>query len=299
MPGAGHIVHMPAHIYLRTGEYDRAIRLNEQAVLADEAYLSNSSDNGGLYRLMYYPHNIDFIGFASYMRGRSDLALRTAMKLAYKGGMVTAANPGFGQYLMAEPMIAYTRFGKWNDLLSLPQPDHDLIYAQVIWRYARGIAFLRSDKISDAQKELIRLDSLASLETLKSFYFSFNPASDIVQVPLHLLRGELLIRQGKVTEGIQMLTEAVVKEDGLRYNEPPDWKLFSRHFLGAALSDAGRYAEAEGIFLEDLKRNPENGWSLKGLENCQRKTNKNPGAVTRRFDKAWEDADIEISSARF
>jgi tetratricopeptide (TPR) repeat protein len=298
MPGAGHIVHMPAHIYLRTGDYERAIRLNEQAAMVDEVYLSNSN-NGGLYRLMYYPHNIDFIGFASYMRGRSDLSLRTAMKLAYKGGLISAANPAFGQYLMAEPMIAYVRFGKWKDILSLPQPDNDLTYAQLIWHFARGMAFLRTENISRAEKELVQLDSLASLDALKSFYFSLNPASDIAQVPLHLLKGELLIKQGKSAEGITTLKEAVAKEDGFRYTEPPDWKVFSRHFLGAALSDAGNFVEAEKIFNEDLKRNPENGWSLKGLEKCEQKTGRSATAVSKRFASAWKDADIKISDARF
>jgi tetratricopeptide (TPR) repeat protein len=161
------------------------------------------------------------------------------------------------------------------------------------------MAFVRTENISRAQKELDQLDSLASLDALKSFYFSFNPASDIAQVPLHLLKGELLIKQGKSTEGIAMLREAVAKEDGLRYNEPPDWKVFSRHFLGAALNDAGNFAEAEKIFNEDLKRNPGNGWSLKGLEKCQQKTGKSAAAVSKRFASAWKDADIKISDARF
>jgi tetratricopeptide (TPR) repeat protein len=298
MPGAGHIVHMPAHIYLRTGDYDRAITLNEQAAKTDEVYLSGSN-NAGLYRLMYYPHNVDFIAFGSYMRGRSDLAVRTAMKLAYKGGLVSAANPGFGQYLMAEPMIAYVRFGKWNDILSLPQPDNDLIYTRLIWHFARGMAFLRSENISQAETELTQLDSLASLEALKSFYFSFNPASDIAKVPVRLLKGELLIRQGKSSEGIEMLAEAVASEDALRYNEPPDWKIFSRHFLGAALADAEKFAEAEKVFNEDLKRNPGNGWSLKGLESCLQKTKKNTAEISKRFATSWKDADVKISAARF
>ncbi len=300
MPGAGHIVHMPAHIYLRVGQYGKSIQSNEKAVSADESYLS-ISDNRGLYRLMYYPHNIDFISFSSYMQGRSDLALRTAMKLGYKGSLVAVANAGFAQYLMAEPIIAYTRFGKWNDILSLPKPDPNLIYPHVIRHFARGMALLRSDNLEGAEKEWLQLDSLSKLDTLKALYFSFNAASDIVQVPLHILKGELLLKQNKVNEGIETLYQAVVKEDGLRYNEPPDWKIFSRHYLGAALSDAGKYAEGEKIFQEDLKRNPENGWSLKGLEVCQLKqNNKSTGAGTaKRFEKAWKDADIKIVSARF
>jgi tetratricopeptide (TPR) repeat protein len=161
------------------------------------------------------------------------------------------------------------------------------------------MAYVRSERIDEAEEALNTLDSLASLDAMKSFFFSFNSASDIAQVPLQLLRGELLIRQGKMAEGITMLETAVVKEDALRYNEPPDWKIFSRHFLGAALSDSGNFGEAEKVFNEDLKRNPENGWALKGLEKCMQKANKNSAAISKRFAAAWKDGDVQITSSRF
>lgn len=300
MPGAGHIVHMPSHIYIRVGDYDKSRQMNERAAVVDEQYLS-ASDNQGLYRLMYYPHNIDFISFSGYMEGRSELAMRAAIRLAYKGSLVVGANPAFAQYLMAEPLIAYTRFGKWTEILSLPAPDPGLIYPQVIWRFSRGMAFLRTDKLMLAQKELYKLDSLCKMDTLKSVYFSFNAASDIVQIPLHLLKGELLLKQKRIGEGINTLMLAVNMEDVLRYNEPPDWKIFSRHYLGSALYDAGKFSEAEKIFLEDLKRNRENGWALKGLELCQQKMNNKTGsrATGDRFAKAWKNADVKIVAARF
>ncbi|MFZ6013189.1 MAG: hypothetical protein ACOYXT_22790, partial [Bacteroidota bacterium] len=234
MPGAGHLVHMPAHIYVRVGQYARSIESNLKAVKVDEEYLSNS-DNQGLYRMMYYPHNVDFISFSSYMEGRSNLAIQTALKLAYKGNLIVNSNPAFGQYFSAEPMIAFIRFGKWNDILSLPEPDKSMTYTHVVWRFSRGMAFLRTQKPAQALHEWNKLDSLCALDPLKSFYFSFNPAAEIVKVPLNLLRGEVLLKQGKIEEGLRALQEAVKAEDNLRYNEPPDWKIPSRHFLGAAL----------------------------------------------------------------
>lgn len=300
MPGAGHIVHMPAHIYIRTGQYARSIELNQRAAKVDEAYLSNSA-NQGMYRMGYYPHNVDFISFSSYMEGRSALAIQTAMKLAYKGSMINKSNPVFAQYFGVEPLIAFTRFGKWEDILSLPAPDEDLIYSNILWRFSRGMAYTRTKEIAKANVELLKLDSLAKQDTLQTIYFSFNPVSSIAKVPLHILRGELLIAQGKSSEGIDVLREAVKLEDDLRYMEPPDWKIPTRHYLGAALLDAARYAEAEIIYLEDLKKNPDNGWSLTGLQQAQLRLGKKSEitATAKRFVKAWKNADVAIVASRY
>ncbi len=300
MPGAGHIVHMPAHIYVRTGDYSRSIEVNTNAVKVDEEYLSFSG-NQGMYRLMYYPHNIDFITYSSYMEGRSNLGILTALKLAYKGNYMTEAVPGFSQYLMVEPMIAYTRFGKWNDILALPDPGHSILYAQVMWRFSRGLAFLRSGYDAEATAELVKLDSLHSLDTLKSIYITFNPVSSSARIASSLLRGEILLKQRKTDDAIVALRDAVKAEDELRYNEPPDWKIPARHFLGAALLESGKFAEAEAVFLEDLKRNRENGWSLTGLQRCQNALGKKTDVAltAKRFAKAWKNSDIALSTSRF
>lgn len=300
MPGAGHLVHMPAHIYIRTGQYARSIALNQRAAKVDEAYLARSA-NEGMYRMGYYPHNVDFISFSSYMEGRSALGIETALKLAYKGALILDANPAYGQYFSVEPMLAFVRFGKWEDILSLPQPDSKHTYVHVIWRFSRGIAFTRSGQLVLAKNEFTKLDSLSKEESLTNFYFSFNPASNIAQVPLHLLQGEILLKQGDIEGGLKALHRAVAAEDNLRYMEPPDWKIPSRHFLGAALMEVSHYSGAEEIYLQDLKKLPENGWSLIGLQQALEKQGKKSeaGKVKKRFVTAWRNADTPISRSRF
>lgn len=300
MPGAGHIVHMPAHIYVRVGDYAKSIEANTKAVKVDEEYLSYS-ENQGMYRMMYYPHNVDFIAYSSYMEGRSNLGIQTALKLAYKGNFMSgAAAQGFSQYAMVEPMIAYTRFGKWTDILSLPDPGEQNLYAQVMWRFSRGMAFLRSGYDVQANNELLKLDSLNKLDTLSTIYITFNPVSSSSQIAAALLRGEIFLKQKKFEEALQAFQSAVVIEDGLRYNEPPDWKLPTRHYLGAALFEAGRFADSEKVYLDDLRVNRENGWSLTGLQRCQNAQNKKSdvAATLKRLSKAWKNSDVAITSSR-
>jgi tetratricopeptide (TPR) repeat protein len=299
MPRAGHLVHMPAHIYFRVGNYSRAIDLNIEAAKVDEEYLS-SSNNQGLYRLMYYPHNVDFISYGSLMEGRSNLAIQTALKMAYKGNLMMNVSPAFGQYLSIEPMLAYVRFGKWTDILSLSAPDKGQIYTNIIWRFSRGMAYTRANDLARAENELKKLDSLSKMDTLKSIYFSFNPASEVAKIPLNLLRAEILVKQKYSDKALTAYNDAILAENGLRYNEPPDWKLPPRHFLGAALLDEGKFAEAEKVFQEDLKKNPGNGWSLKGLLLAQEKLSKKSeaAATLKRFDASWKNADVKITSSR-
>jgi tetratricopeptide (TPR) repeat protein len=300
MPGAGHLVHMPSHIYVRTGQYDRSVMLNQRASLVDEEYLANSS-NRGMYRWGYYPHNVDFVVYSAYMEGRSSLAIQTALKLAYKGSLITNSNPAFAQYFTVEPLHAYVRFGKWNDILSLPDPDDAYIYAKLMTHFAKGIASLHAGNLQGAKTHLQKLDSLCKLDTLNQFYFSFNPASKIVQIPLHLLKGEVLLKQNMIADGLVELQKAVDAEDELRYNEPPDWKIPTRQFLGAALHDAGKFTDAEKIFNDDLKKNPLNGWSLKGLMLTQKKLGKKIEAANtaKLLGKAFRNSTVEITSSRF
>jgi len=299
MPGAGHIVHMPSHIYVRTGDYTRAVLTNVKAAEVDEKYLARS-ENQGMYRLMYYPHNIDFICYSSYMEGRSNLGIQSALKLAYKANFILSSAPGFSQYMQVEPMIAYTRFGKWNDILALPDPGKEP-YPQVMWRFTRGMALLRTGFALEAKYELTKLDSLAKLDALKSMYISFNPVSMAASIASDLLHGEVALKEKKFDEAITFFQKAVKTEDGMRYNEPPDWKLPTRHFLGAALLEAAKFAEAELVYNEDLKRNRENGWSLAGLHRAQHEQGKRDAVLStvKRFSASWKNADITTITSRF
>ena len=299
MPGAGHIVHMPSHIYIRTGDYTRAVLTNVKAADVDEKYLARS-ENQGMYRLMYYPHNIDFICYSSYMEGRSNLAIQSALKLAYKANFISSTAPGFSQYMQIEPMVAYTRFGKWNDILALPDPGKEP-YPQVMWRFTRGMALLRTGFALEAKYELSKLDSLAKLDALKSMYISFNPVSMAASIGSDLLHGEIALKEKKFDEAITFFQKAVKTEDGMRYNEPPDWKLPTRHFLGAALLEAAKFAEAEQVYTEDLKRNRENGWSLAGLHRAQHEQGKKDAVLNtvKRFSTSWKNADITVITSRF
>ncbi|MEJ0034370.1 MAG: tetratricopeptide repeat protein [Bacteroidota bacterium] len=300
MPSAGHIVHMPSHIYVRTGEYERSNKVNRLAIKADEEFLSRSADQG-FYRIGYYPHNIDFLSYGALMNGQSVTAISESNKLAYQMKSLKEIIPVYYDYFTGVPLVAFVRFGKWNDILALPLPDDRFYHLSTLHHYARGTAFIRTSNLDEAKKELSKLDSLVKLDTLKNVAVMFNSAEQIAQVGARLLKGELLIAEGKSDEGLAALKSAVEAEDNLRYNEPQDWRLPARHFLGAALFEAGRYDEAQKIYEQDLVNNPENGWSLRGLANCQQKTGKTADAAhtVKRLERAWNKADITITSSRF
>ncbi|HZY80807.1 MAG TPA: tetratricopeptide repeat protein [Cyclobacteriaceae bacterium] len=300
MPSAGHIVHMPSHIYARTGEYERSNNSNRLAIKADEEFLSRSDDQG-LYRIGYYPHNIDFLAYGTLMNGQSETAITVANKLAYHVKAIETVVPAYYDYYFNAPIIAFVRYGKWSDVLALPVPDDKNYHTSAIHHYARGTAFLRTKNITEAKRELSKLDSISKLDTLKTIYAFFNSTEQIVKVAADLLKGEVLINEGKLDEGLSALRQAVANEDDLRYNEPPDWRLPARHFLGAALFEAGRYADAQKVFEDDLFKNPENGWALKGLLNCHQKSGQTTEAlqVEKRLSAAWSKGDVTIPSSRF
>jgi len=300
MPAAGHIVHMPSHIYVRTGEYERSNNLNRRAIKADEEFLSRSSDQG-LYRVGYYPHNIDFLAYGALMNGQSATAIAESSKLAYQMKAVQTIMPVYYDYFSTMPLVSFVRFGKWKEILALPLPDDRFYHLSFIHRYARGTAFLRTSNLAEAKKELAKLDSLQQLDTLKSIGVMFNTAHALIRVPTQMLKGEVLIAEGKLDEGLAALQAAVEAEAELRYNEPQDWRLPARHYLGAVLFEAGRYAEAEKVYEADLVANPGNGWALRGLANCQQKTGKTADAAKtmKRLANVWGKADITITSSRF
>ncbi len=299
MPGAGHIVHMPSHIYIRVGRYLDAVKVNQVAIQADEDYIAQCFAQG-LYPLAYYPHNIHFLWSSASLLGASDIAIDAAKKTAEKvptGELVTLP---FLQDFSATPLLAYTRFGKWNEILTIPAPNPDIKHLSLIHHYARGIAFIRKGNIKDAQEELDAIKTLREDPELEALVATANNASiHSANIAYEIVAGELAAAKGEVSKAINHLEKAVAFEDALTYTEPAAWHIPTRQNLGAVLMKAEKFAEAEKIFKEDLAILRQNGWSLMGLHNSLKAQGKLKEAqeIKAEFDKAWEHADIEIDTS--
>ena len=301
-PGAGHLVHMPSHIFRRVGRYADASRSNQDAVAADEDYIVQCRAQG-VYPLAYYPHNIHFLWDSATMEGRSLTAIEAARKSASsipEGAWREV--PLLHQFLVA-PLFAYTRFGEWDSILSEQRPPEDSLFWTGVWRYARGLAFTAKGKLDEAAKELESLRRIAADKSLDGFRvtFSRNGAKAILDIAVEVLTGELAAKRGYFDKAIARLHRAVLLEDNLIYNEPPDWHVPVRQSLGTVLLEAGRAAEAESIYWQDLSRNRESGWSLFGLMQSLQAQGKKEQAVgiEARFHQAWSSADVTLDASRF
>jgi tetratricopeptide (TPR) repeat protein len=301
MPGAGHLVHMPAHIYIRVGRYAEASEANVRAIAADEDYITQCRAQG-IYPLAYYPHNIHFLWATSTMEGRSAVAIRAARQVASKIPQDKLQElPSWGRPFLVTPLYALTRFGKWDDILKEPRPAGHLPFPTGIWHYARGIALTAKGRLQEASEELGRLTVIAGDPSMAQREVGINSASSLLSIASEVLAGELAAKRGQMDKAVSHLEKAVGLEDELRYNEPPDWHYPVRQSLGAVLLRAGRAAEAEVVYREDLQKNRENGWSLYGLMKSLLAQKKSPEAavVEKRFQKAWGRADVRLESSRF
>lgn len=301
VPGAGHLVHMPAHTYWRVGRYQDAVEANEHAIHSDEHYLPDRS-NPGFYGLAYYPHNIHFLFAAAAMSGQSELALEAARKLvAEVPDSAYVEAPGFEDFLPM-PIMALTRFGRWDEVLAEPQPAEQFQYTTGVWHYARGLAFVRQGKLDQAATELESLEALAERQELKDLVlYSFSPAATNLTLAAHTLRGELAGARGERDTQVAELEAAVATQDGFAYIEPPVWYYPVRQSLGAALLAAGRAAEAEAVYRADLREYPNNGWSLFGLAQSLEAQGKTAEAAEVRtaFEEAWKHADVTLTASQF
>ncbi len=302
MPAAGHMVHMPSHTYMRVGQYDKAVKSNERAVLADEDYISQCRAQG-LYPLGYYPHNIHFLWWAASAEGRSQLALESARKAVAQFNADVVHQHPFLQSFVVVPYFVYVRFGQWDEMLKQPQPPMGGKFTQGIWHYARGMAFSAKGKLDDATAELDALKRIATDPTIDADLVSFssNRASAVLAVAVEALTGELAGKRGENDSAIAHLHRAVLLEESLIYTEPAAWPYPMRQWLGAALLQAGRPVEAEAVYWEDLRKNPENGWSLYGLAQALRAQGKTDqaAAIDARFQQAWARADVQLPASRF
>jgi tetratricopeptide (TPR) repeat protein len=303
VPNAGHLVHMPAHIYLRTGRYRDAVRANETAIKADSNYITQCHAQG-MYPVAYVPHNHHFLSAAATFAGDSESALSAARHMAMHQDSSLMRQPGYGtiQHYTTIPLYAMVKFGKWEEILQEPAPASDLVYPTGVWHFARGMAYIRMNQLDEAGGELEELKAIAADTTLRYVtIWDINTTADLMQIAREMLAGELAAVRQQYNKAIVHLQNAVLLEDNLTYDEPPPWYTPARHNLGAVLLEAGRVQEAEKIYQEDLQKYPENGWSLFGLHQCLVKQGKHQEAeaVQKRFEQAWAGADVSITASRF
>ena len=300
MPGAGHVVHMPAHIYQRVGRHADVITSNQLAAKADEDYIAQCRAQG-IYPLAYYPHNVHFIWMGASASGQRQLALDSARKLAAAVPHEALAKVPILQGFVVVPYWAMVRFGDWDALLADAGPTHQTSFTRGAWRYARAMAYTAKNQLKEAGAELEQLKLLvADPELKRQVTFSNNSGFAILRIAPEVVAGEIAARRKEWDKAILHLDRAIRYEDSLIYQEPADWHAPVRQNLGAVLIEAGRPDEAEAVFWEDLRKNPENGWSLFGLVQALKAQGKDDdaAAVEARFRKAWKDADLELTTAR-
>ena len=302
MPGAAHLVHMGSHILIQTGNYDEAADFNLDAASVDELYLG-MPDQEGRYPVRSYQHNVHFAWSAAQFEGRSAVALQQAHKLRDKVRIQTGPNQiaqsSYSQLFLSIPLFAQARFGRWDDILSEPEPRAEYLFETAIWHYARGLARSATGDRAAAGEHRQRVAAIAADENLPSM--GRVSARDMLRLAAVALEADIVSRHGDPAQAVPLIEEAIHIQDNLAYTEPPPWYMPMRQTLGAVLLEAGKPDHAEAAFREDLADWPENGWSLFGLLEALRAQGKTDEAnrIQRRFLRAWSRADIVLTAARF
>ena len=300
MPGAGHVVHMPSHIYYRLGRYADAMAVNEKAARVDEQYIADCRAQG-YYPLGYYGHNIHFLWTSSEMAGRYHGALDAARRLVKATDAENAAKAVAPAELYTfTPVATLLRFGKWREILAEPEPPAGLPVQRAVWLEARGFAHANLGDLAAAQADRDRMATLVSTDYGRYTAFAI-PAADMVDLAMALLDGEIARKHGDLPTAITRFQQAAQIEHGLGYTEPPWWHQPVAHLLGAALIEAHRPAEAEAVYRASLNFYHMDGWALFGLAQAQRAKGDKAGAAdtTREFHRAWALADVTLTSSRF
>lgn len=305
MPLAGHMVHMPSHIYVRVGQYEKAVASNERSLAADRSLLLAWGDRPlpenvtyGNSARTHGPHASDMMRYAATLEGNYRRAIEAARAAA---GGPSHQGGGSAHRRLAAPWLVHKVFGKWDDLLDEPSPSAESPYLEGLWRYARGSAYAARGEMAAAEAERERLRVVARDPAMAKHMVMVNPASTILEMVAYALDGELLLARGHAAEAVNAFAAAVRLHDTLSYVEPPDWGQSMRLYLGAALLRAGRPGEAETVYRDDLREFPENGWALFGLWQSLQAQGKTSEAiqVRDRFDRAWKRADVSLKSSVF
>ncbi|HEX6308510.1 MAG TPA: alpha/beta hydrolase [Longimicrobiales bacterium] len=293
MPGAGHLVHMPAHVYLRTGMYEKAARANIAAVEADRGYFAKHEVEQGIYPLFYHPHNIHFLWAAYMLSGQYEKSLGAAHALRERVSIEMAREEASLQAFLTPAVLTHARFSRWDAVLAEAEPDRALRYTKGMWHHARGIAYaMRADFVAAAAE----LDSVRAIAAAvpEDMVIILNPAKTVLRVAELVLDARIAAATGEIDRAATLLSEAAALEDELTYDEPPPWYQPVREVLGEVLLFAGRPAEAEAAYRENLQWVRESGWSLAGLEHALRAQGKadEAKAVADRLKAAWKFADV-------
>ena len=301
VPGAGHLVHMPSHIYIRTGHYHQGSAVNERAIVVDSLYLEECQIQG-MYPLALYPHNIHFLAATAAMEGRGELAINAAFRTAMHTDTAMMREPGWEtlQHYHMIPNYLLVKFAQWDHILTLREPDSTLLYPQGVWHYARGMAYAGKNQLAKAQAELATLQEIANNPALKDItIWDLNSVDQLLAIAERVLAAEISRQQDDHPTAVNLLREAVAIEDQLNYNEPPDWFFSVRHPLGVVLLEMEKFAEAEVVYRDDLFFLPKNGWALNGLYQSLKAQNKASEAsqVKAQLEQAWQYADIELSAS--
>jgi tetratricopeptide (TPR) repeat protein len=305
VPGAGHLVHMPGHIYLRTGRYHDASLVNDAAVKADEGYLKSNPVAGNMmYEAGYIPHNFHFFVTSASLEGRYADALKAANEVRAKAHEDMLRDPAMGgmvQHMRLSPLYTNVWFGKWDEVLAEPAPPADVPFLTAMWNLSRGLAFAATGKLAEAEAAHNVVRTLRDEPSLKTTYVSsVNTASAVVAIADEVLAGTIDTRRKRADSAARHFARAVALENRLTYMEPPDWPVPVRQLQGVALLELGRAREAEAAFRADMKKFPDNGWSLSGLLASleqQRKTGE-VSAVKARLDEQWRRADVKVVAGR-
>jgi tetratricopeptide (TPR) repeat protein len=300
-PALGHMVHMPSHIDIRRGRWQAAIEANDKAIVADRNYAKTVPEQG-FYR-MYMAHNHFMLVFAAMNQGESKRALKAVRDMLAdvpKDWVAKPENAAIADGFVAAPLEVMKRFGLWDQVLQEPEPPEIFPIARAMRHHIRAVAYAAKGETARAREEQ-KLFREAATKPKKDATFGNNKAADLFAVGDDMLEGEILVREGKMEAGIEALRSAVAKEDKLRYSEPPDWAVPVRHALGAFLLHGGQHAQVEAVYREDLRRWPDNGWSLHGLSASLESQGKKTEAakVRARFDEIWKHADVKITSSCF
>lgn len=297
VPGSSHLTHMPSHIYGRLGRYADAADANARAVAADRKYLAKAAEQD--YYGLYISHNLHFLAYAAMMEGRYETALQSARQIeTHVPKTFMERYPQVADGWAAATPHVLVRFGKWQEILDLDDYPQERPISRTMRHYARSIAYSALGRIDEARTEIEEFNRVAATVPL-DWTIGFNPAHAVFPLARKMMHGELAFREGDHDKAFRLLREAAGLEDRLLYDEPPSWLQPVRHALGALLIASGNYAEAETVYVADLKRNPNNGWALLGLEKARRALGKTESLdqLVRQRAKSWARADVTPTSS--